>query len=204
MPGDEEWRLLVKLDAHGPRQMLDNVVGLVRGKSTRTELEAAVSDDVVITHDGQLLFAYAASNDAITTARHAIENALRRDRITATVSTEHWDQELDDWRPDDRPPRSERAPAGKAPPGVSDVETRTMVVWAGKAVPADVEATMRDWAEKLDLRCEIVEHPHLLTTQIVFSVTGPRPKVNEFVSGLKAVEGTTWRYGHALRGVSFS
>jgi hypothetical protein len=45
---------------------------------------------------------------------------------------------------------------------------------------------MREWAQRLGLECEVVEHPHLLTTQVVFTVTGPRRRIDEFVEGLRA------------------
>ena len=52
---------------------------------------------------------------------------------------------------------------------------------------------MLDWASTLGLQCEIIEHPHLLTTQVAFSVTGPRRKIDEFAEGLRAEEVATMR-----------
>jgi hypothetical protein len=63
----------------------------------------------------------------------------------------------------------------------------------GKMVRAEVEQTMREWADKLGLQCEIIEHPHLLTAQLAFTVTGRRRKVDEFASGLRAEELATMR-----------
>ncbi len=39
---------------------------------------------------------------------------------------------------------------------------------------------------KLGLECNIIEHPHLLTTQVGFTVTGPKRRIDEFVQGLNA------------------
>ncbi len=73
------------------------------------------------------------------------------------------------------------------------VQTRTLVASAGKLVRATLEQSMRDWAQKLGVQCTIVEHPHLLTTQVGFTVTGPRHKIDEFTEGLRAEEMTTIR-----------
>ena len=52
---------------------------------------------------------------------------------------------------------------------------------------------MLNWADKLNLECTIVEHPHLMTTQVAFTVTGPKRKVEEFAEGLRAEELATMR-----------
>jgi hypothetical protein len=65
-------------------------------------------------------------------------------------------------------------------------------------VRAEVEQSMREWADKLDLRCEIIEHPHLLTTQLAFTVTGPKRKVDEFAEGLRAEGTATMRTERAV------
>ena len=39
----------------------------------------------------------------------------------------------------------------------------------------------------------MVEHPHLLSTQVALTVTGPRHKVDEFVAGLQVGERATIR-----------
>src|ERR1035441_9862899 len=59
------------------------------------------------------------------------------------------------------------------------VETRTMVASSGRLVRAEFEQTMREWAREFGLQCEVIEHPHLLSTQVGFTVTGPRRKIDE-------------------------
>lgn len=39
---------------------------------------------------------------------------------------------------------------------------------------------MLEAAASLDLRCEIVEHPHLLSTQILFNLTGTLGDIQKF------------------------
>jgi hypothetical protein len=41
-----------------------------------------------------------------------------------------------------------------------------MVASAGELVRATFDQSMLEWAQKLGLRCELVEHPHLLATQV--------------------------------------
>ena len=60
-------------------------------------------------------------------------------------------------------------------------------------IRVEFEETMRDWADRLGLQCAIVEHPHLLTTQVAFTVTGPKRKIDEFSRGLRAEEWQTIR-----------
>jgi hypothetical protein len=52
---------------------------------------------------------------------------------------------------------------------------------------------MLGWAEKLGLECKLIEHPHLLTSQIAFTVRGPKRRIEEFADGLKAEQLATMR-----------
>jgi hypothetical protein len=59
-------------------------------------------------------------------------------------------------------------------------------------VRAEFEQTMRECADRLGLEYNLIEqHPHLLTLQVGFTVTGPKRKVDEFAQALDA-EG--WAY----------
>ena len=150
--------------------------------------------DVVITHDGKLLFAYAAEEATLAAARTAIEGTLQHDGINASVRVSRWDDERDEWHQTDPPASPEEQQVEDAAKRDADaIETRTMVASSGKLIRAEFEQSMSDWAGKLGLECKIVEHPHLLTTQVAFTVTGPKRRIDEFASGLKAEEWTTMR-----------
>jgi hypothetical protein len=192
---DQDWRLKADLDVENKGGALDHLLGSVRSGEVGVE----VPNDVAITHDDDLLFAYAASKAAMTKTRAAIEAVLRRDGVKARINLSHWDEDLDDWVQVDPPltgtaERSRQAAVRDA----EKPESRTMVASTGKLIRAEVEQTMREWANKLSLQCEIVEHPHLLTTQVAFTVTGPRRKVDEFAEGLKAEELATMRTERAV------
>ena len=194
MSEDQDWRLRAELDADPTRSRLDDLVGHARGPDVAKDVGGAVPHDVVITHNGKLLFAYAASEAALTAARAAIEGALTHDGINASIYLSHWDDERDEWRQTDPPLTGDEALIEAAAERDAEaVETRTMVASTGKLIRTEVEQIVLNWADKLNLECTIVEHPHMLTTQIAFTVTGPRHKVDEFADGLKAEEVATMR-----------
>jgi len=191
---DQDWRLETKLDVADKRGVLDHVIGRVRGPDIAEEARTAVSHEVVITHDGQRLFAYAATEAALSQARREIESVLRHDNINSSVCVSHWDDELDAWRQTDPPPTAEdQRVEDLATRTAETVETRTMVVSAGKLVRPTVEQTTLEWADRLGVQCAFVEHPHLLSTQVCFTATGPKRKLDELAQGLRAEEMATMR-----------
>jgi|CZKG01.1.fsa_nt_gi hypothetical protein len=187
-PGERDWRLEAELDTPAPGGVLRDLIGRLRGDEDLAEqIESELSRDVVVTHDGHLLFAYAATQQALGAAREAIAGVLRRDGVAARVRLSHWDDERDRWQQTDPPPSHEEAAVQAVGDRAEDsVETRTMVASSGRLVRAEFEQTMREWASKLGLQCEVIEHPHLLSTQVGFTVTGPRRKIDEFAQGLRA------------------
>jgi hypothetical protein len=191
---DKDWRLQAELDTAEPRAPLRALVKRFRGVDVVDEIEAAVPHDVVITHDGKLLFAYAADQALLASARHAIEDALRHDAIAASVRVSHWDEELHDWRQVDPPPTADQTLIqADAERRLTAVETRTIVASAGKLIRREFEQSLRDWSQQLGVECQVIEHPHLLTTQVAFTVTGPTRKVEEFLQGVRAEENATIR-----------
>ncbi len=185
--GDDDWRLEFELDAPDGRRSLHDLLGRVRGPDVVHDVESSVPHDVVVTHDGKRLFAYAADEATLKRARSAIEDALRRDDVAHSVRTSRWDEERDSWQQTDPPLSAEQHAQQEATERDADaIVTRTLVASSGKLVREEFEQTMLAWAQKLGVQCEIVEHPHLLTTQVAFTVKGPRRKVDEFSKGLIA------------------
>jgi hypothetical protein len=190
---DQDWRLQAELDVRDSGGVA-HLFGRLRGPDVVHDVQAAVPHDVVITHDGKLLFAYAAGEETITAARRAIEDVLRADGVQASIRVSHWDQELETWRQTDPPLSAAEERAEAAVERDADaIETRTLVASSGKMIRAEFEQSMLAWADKLGVQCTIIEHPHLLTTQVAFTVTGPKRKVDEFARGLTFEEGTTIR-----------
>ena len=193
--GDEkDWRLQARLDVNEPSAHLQTLVQRLRGKDVVSEIEHAAPHDVVITHDGDQLFAYAASEPLLAEARTTIEQTLREQGVTASIRVSHWDDDLDDWRQVDPPPNADEQNRQAAAVRDADaIETRTVVASAGKLVRAEFEQSLSEWAARLGVQCEVVEHPHLLATQVAFTVTGPKRKVEEFIQGVTAEELTSIR-----------
>jgi hypothetical protein len=187
---DQDWRLTAELDVADRGSALDRLLGRVRGPDVVEEIEKALPHDVVITHDGKTLFAYAASEDAIGAARRVIEQILQRDAINAKIVVSHWDEELDEWRQVDPPLSAEQARSEEAADHDSEaLETRTLVASAGNLIRSSFEQSLTDWGQKQGLKVTVAEHPHLLSTQVLFTVTGPKHKIDEFERALHA-EGT--------------
>jgi hypothetical protein len=187
---DDDWRLTAELDAVDRRGALERLLPRIRGQDVVEEIEARLPHDVVLTHDGKKLFAYADSEDAIRRARSAIARVLQSEGLPARIVLSHWDEELDEWRQVDPPPSDEEARQEEAAERDAEaVETRTLVASAGRLVRSSFEQSLSEWAQRLGLECKIAEHPHLLTTQVLFTCTGPKRKIDEFARALKA-EGT--------------
>ena len=196
---EQDWRLEAKLDVADPRRSLHDLVSRFRGPNVAEEAQASVPHDVVVTHDGRLLFAYAADEATIKTARQAIEHVLRDDGIDAMIRLSHWDDELDDWHQTDPPATPQQRQGDEDQRRDAEAtETRTLVASLGKEIRAEFEQSMLNSASELGVECKIVEHPHLLTTQVGFTVTGAKRKVEEFAKGLTAEERATFRADTAV------
>ena len=202
MSEDQDWRLTAELDASDKRGALDRVLARVRGPDVVEELEKALPHDVVITHDGKMLFAYAASELAIEAARRVIEQVLQRDAVAAKIVVSHWDEQRDEWRQVDPPPSAEQARSEAAAElDAEALETRTIVASAGNLIRSSFEQSLLDWAQKQGLEVTVAEHPHLLSTQVLFTLTGPKRKIDEFERALRA-EGTATLRADAILIVS--
>ena len=181
--------------------VLDHLLGRLRDGEGRTgetglvhELGDVVPHDVVLTHDGKLLFAYAADAAMLAATRRAIEGVLTREKIEGSIFVSHWDEQLDTWLQTDPPLSGADAQREQAVERDAEtVQTHTLVASVGKMIRAEFEQSMLESAEQLGVQCTILEHPHLLTTQVGFTVTGPKRKLDEFAAGLKAEEGATIR-----------
>jgi len=78
------------------------------------------------------------------------------------------------------------------------VETRTVVITSGRVVRGWFESTVADEAREQGVELAIVEHPHLLTTQIAFTLTGPSGKVSSIITDLRARAFETTRFETAF------
>ena len=191
---DQDWRLEAELDVEQPSGALHSLVGRFHGPDLVDELKADVPEHVVVTHDGRLLFAYASDQQELAAARRTIEETLCRDGIGASIRLSRWQDRDDRWVQVDPPLSAAEEQAEQTLERDEEtIETRTMAANAGKWIRREFEETMLAAAAKLELQCSIAEHPHLLDTQVVFTVTGPRRRIDEFAGQLSAENWSTVR-----------
>jgi hypothetical protein len=189
---DQDWRLQVDLAGSADAERL---LGELR--SPHDTAYPSMGDDVVLTHDGSTLFAYAASENSLQAARKAIEAALGSDERSAKIRASHWEQARMSWHQTDRPlADNETNDPGRA--NGNNVTTRTLVCTVGKLIRASFEQVMTEAAQDYVLKCEIIEHPHLLSTQVAFRLTGSQQSINEFADCLKAEARATIRVDPGL------
>jgi hypothetical protein len=199
-PDEKDWRLQAALHSSDPKPALAGLLKRLRGEP-RADAGAApgVADDVVITHDAAQLFAYAASEAALGRARAAIEAGLNSAGLDATITVSRWDESVFDWEQVDPPLGEAEARAReRTDRAATATETRTVVVKVGREVRSEFERSMQISAGELGVECKLVEHPHLLRTQVSFTATGPHNKVEEFFRGLKAEEWASIRIEYGV------
>jgi len=97
MADDEDWRLEAELDSEQQTGVLDRILGAARGGDGQAaeDVRAALGNEVVVTHDGRRLFAYAPSEVVLQDARAKIEQVLQRDGLQARIRASHWDEDMD-------------------------------------------------------------------------------------------------------------
>jgi hypothetical protein len=187
MAEDKDWRL--QLDLEQPAN-LERLLEDVRDDPFEQDARASLGDDVVLTHDGGRFFAYAMTDDALMRAREAIESVLRHDGRTGTLRLSHWDGSI--WQQTDPPLSSVEAQQQEQEAEAQRREaqgpsvTRTVACVTGKLIRKSFEQQMLNLANDLGLACEMVEHPHLLSTQVAFNLTGPASDIEEFARYLRS------------------
>ena len=199
MAEDQDWRL--RADLADPAAFHARLRG---ARHFEHEMEPLVSHDVVLSYDDDTLFGYANTQQAIMAARTAIEHQLASDGLSATLLVAHWDPELGDfgdWHQVDPPldgygrEREAREREERTADEARDerVETRTVAITSGRMVRNWFETTVADEAREAGVELSIVEHPHLLTTQIAFTLTGPTAKVDGVIEDLRNRAGQATR-----------
>jgi hypothetical protein len=194
MEEPNDWRLRVDLnDPAGFHARLRD------GRHLERELEPLISDHVVLSYDDDTMFAYAPTRAAIDQARQGVDSQLQRDGLTATSVVSHWDEDLGDdgdWRQVEPQPdgsiraleEAERDEHDRHEARAGRIETRTLAISLGKVVKGYFVTTVADEAREAGVELSIVEHPHLLTTQVAFTLTGPSGKIDAIIADLKARE----------------
>jgi hypothetical protein len=200
MSEEQDWRLRVDLaDAAGFHSRLRDAHHFER------ELEPLVDHDVVLSYDDDTLFAYANTEAALAEVRRAVEHQLTSEGASGKITVSHWDDDLGDvgdWHRVDPPESSSELAVEEEELREHAVEeeraervvTRTFVVTAGRLVHEYFEKTAVDDAREAGVELSFTEHPHLLTTQIAFTLTGPSAQVDLVIANMKARAGAMTRF----------
>ena len=192
------WRLRADIaDAQGL------LAGIREAGYLKREMKDRIGPDVVLSSDDDTLFAYANTRGAIDAARVALEDHLAQEGRTAAITIAHWDKARDEWRQIDPPPDPAELRRGQVEElehaaeveRDARVETRTVAITSGRMVRDWFETTVADEARELGVELAIVEHPHLLSTQIVFTLTGPRGKIDQVIGDMRDRAGAATRLG---------
>jgi hypothetical protein len=183
MSDEQDWRLRVELaDAAGFHNRLRDAHHFER------ELEPLVDSDVVLSYDEDTLFAYANTQEALATLRRAVEHQLASEGLSGQMIVSHWDDgigEVGDWHQVDPPETAAEEAAEAQQPRADLVVTRNYVVKSGRVVNEYFEKTALEDAREAGVELSFTEHPHLLTTQISFTLTGPAVQVDTVIDNMK-------------------
>lgn len=196
---DADWRLQVDLGSGRTDGDLDGLCERVR---------SALGEEIVLTHQASSVFAYATGVALLAVAREAIESDLRGARATADYKVSHWDRDRMLWLQTDPPLaiddrlRAEGLDPSSQPARTDSLgrlmATQTVVCVVGKLIRSSFEQQMLALARSKELECEIVEHPHLLSVHVGFTVTGTRQDVAAFSRHLNRSARSTIRVDPGL------
>jgi hypothetical protein len=178
MADDQDWRLRVEIDEPSAFH------ATLRGAwHFERELDPLIADDVVLSHDDHTVFAYASTSAAIEDVRRAVEHQLAQEDRHGAVRVDHWDDPSETWL-------AEGEQAAPLPPVDNTIVTRTLAETSGRLVRDYFETIVADDARGRGVTLSIVEHHHLLTTQIAFTLTGPASAVNDVIETIRAQAGS--------------
>jgi hypothetical protein len=97
---DDDWRLQIDLDDDG---VGGSVADLLRSNEMKHELEVDLKDVVIVSHEGERIFLYAATREPLDMVRGVTENFLAEKGWKATIELRHWHQAAEAWDDPDAP-----------------------------------------------------------------------------------------------------
>lgn len=171
---DGDWRLTIHLDRRslvgGPRVDEEAVIEQAR---------AQLGPEVVLTAHGRTVIAYTGDRRSLELARTTIESALLAHGHHLPAVIEHWQEDEQAWLA----PQS--VPGQRPPALLAEQEHRTLVCEAGNLERDLFEQDIANFAAQRRLSCRVVEHRHLLRSQVAFDVSGPPAQLDAMAAYLK-------------------
>jgi len=178
-----DWRLRVELDgATGVGDLLDRLRG-GREEVLGSEIGGSLPFGVVLTRNGDVLFAYASTRSGVDGARRAIEPVARGAGFSADLRVSHWDSHVKAWRQVDPPLSGEERELDEVlAREATRHETRELSYLVRRLDRARVESLILDFAQRRGLDCTVEDKRRLLSIHLTFSVSGPASMLDEFVN----------------------
>jgi hypothetical protein len=97
---DDDWRLQIDLDDDG---VAGKVADLMRSNELENELELDLTDAVIVSHEGERIFLYAATREPLDGVRGVIEKFLGSKGWKARIELRRWHKDAEEWEDPDKP-----------------------------------------------------------------------------------------------------
>jgi hypothetical protein len=108
---DDDFRLQIDLEDDG---MAGKVADLLRSGELEHDLKVAAFNQLIVSHEGEEIFVYAADREHIEQARTAVEKLLADKGWEAKLDVRRWHPEAEQWEDPDQPlPGSEAEKAAE-------------------------------------------------------------------------------------------
>jgi hypothetical protein len=95
----EDWRLTAQLDADG----VERIIARLREREVEAEARKRLGAAVAVSADGDRLFAYADSREAIHEAKRIVEELLAEHDLSAELAVDRWHELEERWEDEDVP-----------------------------------------------------------------------------------------------------
>jgi hypothetical protein len=194
---DQDWRLRAAFDVpNGVADVFERLRG--RDRVLGSEVGGLLPVGVVLSHRDDVLFVYASTRSGIEGARMTVERAAQAAGLSADVSVSRWSGGLRAWRQVDPPltgPEHEQDDPRERE--AMREEARELSCLVGRLDRPLVERQILNFAQRQGLVCTVEEKGGLLSVRLMFSVSGPAFKLDEFADYLRSAVRSNWFGGAA-------
>jgi hypothetical protein len=97
---DDDFRLQIDLEDEG---VAGKMADLLRSGELEHDLKVAAYDQLIVSHEGEEIFVYAADREHIDQARRAVEKLLDSKGWEAKLEVCRWHPEAEEWEDPDQP-----------------------------------------------------------------------------------------------------
>jgi hypothetical protein len=97
---DDDFRLQIDLEDDG---VAGTLADLLRSGELEHDLKYAAADQLIVSHEGEEIFVYAADREHIDVARTAVEKLVATKGWEAKLDVRRWHPEAEEWEDVDKP-----------------------------------------------------------------------------------------------------